>query len=129
PSDDFTSVKGELDFRAGQENATFSVPVTDHGFATSPKTFQVSPFGPSPIGLGPVSKVPVTILEDDAAAPVQPGNPLALPVAPTPGNPLAGARFFVDPQSQVATAAKSSPALNVIASQPGTARFGVFSYT
>jgi endoglucanase len=108
---------------------TFSVPITDHGFATSPKTFQVSLFGPSPIGLGPVFRAPVTILEDDPAAPVQPGNPLTLPVAPTGGNPLAGARFFVDPQSQVATTAKHNPALNVIASQPGTARFGVFSYT
>ncbi|HEY2159977.1 MAG TPA: glycoside hydrolase family 6 protein [Solirubrobacteraceae bacterium] len=128
-ADDFTSVKGELDFKADQPSATFSVPITDHGFATSPKTFQVSLFGPSPIGLGPVSKVPVTILEDDPATPAVPGNPLALPVAPTSGNPLAGASMFVDPQSQVASAAKSNRALNVIASQPGTARFGVFSYT
>jgi len=34
-SDDFTSVKGELDFHAGQRTGTFSVPITDHGFATS----------------------------------------------------------------------------------------------
>jgi endoglucanase len=128
-ADDFTSVKGELDFKAGQSSMTFSVPITDHGFATTPKTFQVSLFGPSPIGLGPGSKAPVTILEDDPTPPIQPGNPLGLPVAPTGGNPLAGARLFVDPQSQVANAAKQNPALNVIASQPGTARFGVFSYT
>jgi endoglucanase len=58
---------------------------------------------------------------------VTPGNPLG--VTPTGGNPLAGARFFVDPQSPAASAATSNPALRVIAGQPGTARFGTFSYT
>ena len=128
-SDDFTSVKGELDFHAGQRTGTFSVPITDHGFATSRKTFEVSLFGPSPIGLGSVFKAPVTILEDDPAGPVQSSNRLALPVLPPPDNPLAGARLFVDPRSEVANAAKQDPALKVIADQPGTARFGVFSYT
>ena len=66
-SDDFTSVKGQLNFDPGETSKTFSVPIVDHGFASVPKTFQVSLFGPSPIGLGPVSKAPVTILEDDPA--------------------------------------------------------------
>jgi endoglucanase len=61
-------------------------------------------------------------------APTAPGNPLGLPTAPTGGNPLAGARFFVDPRSGAATAAKSNPALNMIASQPGTSRFGKWSF-
>jgi endoglucanase len=127
-SDDFTSVKGELDFKAAQQSMSFSVPITDHGVSSVPKTFQVSLFGPSPIGLGPVSKAPVTILQDDPSPAIQPGNPFGLSVAPKGGNPLAGAPLFVDPQSEAASAARANSALNVIASQPGTARFGVFSY-
>jgi endoglucanase len=128
-SDDFTWVSAarhELDFGRDQTSATFSVPVADHGVSSVPKTFRVSLYGPSPIGLGPVASATVTILEDDPPPVVTPGNPLA--VTPTGGNPLAGARFFVDQQSQVAKAARANPALKVIASQPGTARFGVFSY-
>jgi endoglucanase len=124
---DFTQVKGELDFNPGQSSMSFAVPIADHGTDTVPKTIQVSLFGPSPIGLGRVSTTTLTILDDDPSAPPVAGNPLGLPAAPTVGNPLAGARFFVDPQSEAAQAAQSSPALNVIASQPGTARFGSFS--
>src|SRR5205085_11338571 len=54
-------------------------------------------------------------------------NPLALPVAPTNGNPLSGARFFVDHENAVSLAARGSPLLRVISDQPGTARFGAFS--
>jgi endoglucanase len=125
---DFTSVKGELDFNPGQTSMSFSVPVVDHGADTVPKTLQVSLFGPSPIGLGQVSTSTLTILNNDPADPPAPGNPLGLPTAPTGGDPLAGARFFVDPKSEAAVAARSNPALKVIASQPGTSRFGTFSF-
>ncbi len=54
-------------------------------------------------------------------------NPLELSPAPTNGNPLSGARFFVDHEDSAAAAARSYPQLNVIADQPGTARFGSFS--
>jgi endoglucanase len=54
-------------------------------------------------------------------------NPLGLPVAPTAGNPLSGARFFVDHENEASVAARSYPQLRVIADQPGTARFGAFS--
>src|SRR5437764_146167 len=66
-SDDFKSVKGELDFGPGEMAKSFSVRIVDHGISTVPRTFQVSLFGASPIGLGPISKAPVTILEDDPA--------------------------------------------------------------
>jgi endoglucanase len=124
---DFTSVKGELDFASGQTSMSFSVPITDHGNDSVPKTIRVSLFGASPIGLGPVSTTTLTILNNDPADPPPPSNPLGLPTPPTGGDPLAGARFFVDPQSEAAVAARSHPALSVIASQPGTARFGSFS--
>ncbi len=126
---DFTSVKGELDFQPGQTSLNFSVPVTDHGTDTVPKTLQVALFGPNPIGLGPVSRSTLTIINDDPVGAPAPGNPLGLPVPPAAGDPLQGARFFVDPESEVARAARSHPALWVIAHEPGTARFGTFSYS
>jgi endoglucanase len=64
-----------------------------------------------------------------------PSNPPGLPAPPTAGNPppaganpLAGDRFFVDPQSAAAKAAQRYPDLNVIAREPGTERFGSFSF-
>jgi endoglucanase len=64
------------------------------------------------------------IVAPSAAAVV---NPLGLVVAPTNGDPLSGARFFVDHESEVAVAARADPLLLVIADQPGTARFGAFT--
>lgn len=127
----FKSVKGELDFAPGQTSSSFSIPITDLHQDTAPCTLQVALFGPSPapIGLGPVSSATLTILNDDQADPQPAGNPLKLPIAPTGNNPLAGARFFVDHESEAAHAARRNPALEVIASQPGTARFGTFSYS
>jgi len=58
----------------------------------------------------------------------RPDDPLDLPNASESGNPLAGADFFVDHQSAAALAARTNPALNVIADEPGTARFGSFSW-
>ena len=126
--DDFTSVKGELDFPVGVASETFTMPIVDHGVQTVPKTIQVSLFGPSPIGLASPSKAVLTILNDDAVTPRDPLNPLALPVAPGAGNPLSGASFFVDPESEAAHAALTNSALDVIAHEPGTARFGKFSF-
>jgi endoglucanase len=125
---DFSSVKGMLDFPVGVASETFSVPIVDHGVQGVPKTLEVSLFGPSPIGMASPSKAVLTILDDDPVTPRDPANPLALPVAPTGSDPLAGASFFVDPQSEPAHAAKSDPTLNAIAREPGTARFGKFSF-
>src|SRR5690348_6467791 len=117
---DFSSVKGMLDFPVGVASETFTVPIVDHGVQTVPKTIEVSLFGPSPIGMATPNKAVLTILDDDPVTPRDPANPLALPVAPTGGNPLSGASFFVDPQSEAAHAAQSVPAIGVIARQPGT---------
>jgi endoglucanase len=125
---DFSSVKGELDFPAGVASKTFTVAIVDHGTQSVPKTIQVSLFGPSPIGMAEPNKAVLSILNDDPATPRDPANPLALPVAPTGGDPLRGANFFVDPQSEAAHAAKGDPALNVIAREPGTSRYGSFSF-
>ena len=134
---DFTSVKGDLQFAPGQTSATFEVPVVNHGVDTSPKTIQVSLFGAFgyppgrkdlAIGLGSQARAVLAIMNNVAVAPAQPGNPLGV-AHPVAGNPLAGARFFVDPQDDPAVAAKAHPILGAIAAQPGTARFGTFSYT
>ena len=125
---DFTSVKGELDFPVGVASETFTVPIVDHGVSDVPKTIQVSLFGPSPIGMASPSKAVLTILDNDPVTPRDPQNPLALPVAPGASNPLSGATFFVDPESEAAHAALQNPALDVIAREPGTARFGSFSF-
>jgi endoglucanase len=125
---DFSSVKGMLDFPVGVASETFTVPIVDHGTSSVPKTIEVSLFGPSPIGVASPSKAVLTILNDDPVTARDPANPLALPAPPTGGDPLSGASFFVDPQSEPANAAKADPVLNVIAREPGTARFGRFSF-
>ncbi|HUZ29286.1 MAG TPA: glycoside hydrolase family 6 protein [Solirubrobacteraceae bacterium] len=123
---DFTTVKGELDFERGQTSLSFAIPIVDHGAASIPKTLRVSLYGPSPIGLGPVSTSVLTILNDDPAPSRDPVNPLGLTKV-TDGNPLAGMQFYVDLKSEPAKAAHSNPALRVIASQPGAQRFGFFT--
>jgi endoglucanase len=125
---DFTSVKGMLDFPVGVSSEAFTVPIVDHGVQGAPKTIQVSLFGPSPIGMASPSKAVLMILDNDPSPARDPQNPLALPAAPTGTNPLAGASLFVDPGSEAAHAARQNPALEVIAREPGTARFGSFSF-
>jgi len=126
--DDFHSVKGELDFPAGVGSESFAVPIVEHGTEDVSKTIQVSLFGPPPIGMGSPRNAVLTILNNDPVTPRDPQNPLALAVAPGAANPLAGADFFVDPHSEVANAARRYPALKMIPTEPGTARFGSFSF-
>ena len=104
------------------------MPIVDHGVQNVSKTIQVSLFGPSPIGMASPHKAVLTILDNDPVTPRDPQNPLALAASPTTGNPLTGATFFVDPESEVAHAARRYPALKTISSEPGTARFGSFSF-
>jgi endoglucanase len=125
---DFSFAKGELDFAAGTASETFTVPIVDHGVQTVPKTIQVSLFGPSPIGVASPYKAVLTILNDDPITAPDPQNPLGLTMSPFANNPLAGAGFFVDRRSPSAQAARHNPALDVIAREPGTARFGKFSF-
>jgi endoglucanase len=126
--DDFHSGKGELDFPAGVASESFAVPIVDHGAQNVSKTIQVSLFGPSPIGLASPSKAVLTIQDNDPVTPRDPANPLDLATTPTTGDPLTGATFFVDPESVVANEAKRYPGLTTISRQPGTARFGSFSF-
>ena len=125
---DYTPEKGMLDFQPGQATGTFEIPIVDHGVDGLPKTIQVSLFGPSPIGLAAPSTAVLTILNNDPVSAVDPNNPLGLATAAAGGDPLAGAQFFVDPDSEVARAARRYPLLHAISDEPGVARFGSFSY-
>jgi endoglucanase len=125
---DYTPVKSMLSFAAGQSSASFEVPIVDHGIFGLPKTIAVSLFGPSPIGMGVPSSTVLTILNNDPLTAIDPSNPLGLSGASTSSDPLSGAQFFVDPSSEASRAAKRDPALHAIADEPGTARFGSFSY-
>jgi endoglucanase len=123
---DFSSVKGMLNFPAGVASESFSVPIVDHGVFALPKTIQVSLFGPSPIGMADPSKAVLTILDDDPPVSIAASDPLGLG-ATVGGNPLAGARLFIDHESEAVVAARRYHAIRRIAGQPGTARFGSFS--
>jgi endoglucanase len=136
---DFNSVKGLLNFAPGETQASFQVPIVDHQQDTTAKTIRLAmfgPFGDDPstgvkIGLGAQSSAVLGVLEDDPTPARNAANPLELPVTPPAGNPLGGARFFVDPTSKPAQAAKlpGFSAISEIAQQPYTNRFGTFSYS
>lgn len=125
---DYVPVKAMLSFAAGQSSASFEVPIVNHGVEGLPKTIAVSLFGPSPIGMGAPSHAVLTILNNDPVTDLDPTDPLGLPDASVSTDPLTGATFYVDPQSEAADAARRYPQLQVIADQPGAGRFGSFSY-
>jgi endoglucanase len=134
PGIDYTPVGGRLDFADGQTQASFTVPILNDGYAKGPVTVRLGLYGAYPIALGSPSEAVLTILDPVAGAAVRdPLNPLGLAVAPTGGDPLRGARFFVDRQwgmaSLVARQAQhrdpgAARRLEAIASQPETHRFG-----
>jgi endoglucanase len=125
---DYRPAKAMLSFSAGQSAATFEVPIIDHGIEGLPKTIELALFGPSLIGMGQPSHAVLTILNNDTLTNLNPADPLGLAKASISTNPLAGARFYVDPWSEAARAARRYPALRAIAEQPGPGRFGHFSY-
>jgi endoglucanase len=124
---DFGVTKGWLNFAPGVARESFSVPIADHHFATIAKTVSVGLFSSYPLGRGPRTHAVLHILGDEPAAVRDPGNPLQVAPAPPVGDPLRGARFFVDGDDDPSRAAARYPALAAIAGEPGVARFGAFS--
>jgi endoglucanase len=132
--DDFTAVKGMIDFLPRQASATFSVPIVDHGVPGLPRTIKVALFGPSPIGLAAPSSALLTIINDDPTTIFKnPLNPLGLVSAPPPSDPLTGAQPFVDLRFGLAAVQarrwrrshpQAADQLEVIADQPEVHRFG-----
>jgi endoglucanase len=125
---DYTPEKATVDFAAGQSSATFNVPIIDHGIDGMNKTIKLALYGGYPNGVGQNHVAVLTILNNDPLGPTNSLDPLGLPNATTTTDPLDGATFYVDPDSEAARAAKRYPTLNVIADQPGIAKFGRFSY-
>lgn len=136
PGIDYTPVGGRIDFADGQAQATFTVPILNDGYAKGPVTVRLGLYGAYPVGLGSPSEAILTILDPvQTAVARDPVNPLGLPVAPTGGDPLSGARFFVDhewgiasvEQQQIHRAKPAAAAmLNAISSQPEAHRFGTW---
>jgi endoglucanase len=134
---EYGPVSGRVDFADGQSEATFQIPIYDDTDVEGNETVKLGIYGPYPMKLAEPTRARLTIVDDDAVANDRdPLNPLALPLAPTNGNPLQGAHFFVDEEWGLAnrvahslhgrepgTAAK----LRVIADQPETKRFGTWT--
>lgn len=134
---DWRPVQGRIDFAPGQAEASFRIPLIDDTIVEGPETVKVGIYGPHPMELGEPNRGILTILDNDAVvAERDPVNPLMLDVAPTNGNPLQGARFFVDEEwglAQMAirrfrrSAPRAAAKLRVIAEQPETKRFGTWT--
>jgi endoglucanase len=130
-------VSGRVDFEDGQTEATFQIPIHDDHDVEGNETVKLGIYGPYPMRLAEPSRARLTILDDDSVATERdPLNPLLLDPAPTNGNPLQGARFFVDEEwglvnrfahglrrRSPGTAAK----LRTIADEPETKRFGTWT--
>jgi endoglucanase len=123
---DFGATKGWLDFPSGVRSRSFAVPIVDHHFATINKTVSVGLFASYPQPRSGRTHAVLRILGDEPSTAADPNNPLGLASAGA-GNPLRGARFFVDPDDSPSRAASQYPALRAIADQPDVARFGAFS--
>jgi endoglucanase len=134
PHLEYEPVSGRVDFEDGQREATFEIPIHDDGDVESDETVKLGIYGSYPMQIAEPSRARLTIADDDAIATDRDLlNPLGLAPAPTNGNPLQGARFFVDEEwglvNRVAASLRHrAPAtaakLRVIADQPETKRFG-----
>lgn len=137
PHLEYEPVSGVVEFQDGEHEASFQIPIHDDGDVESNETVKLGIYGPYPMQLAEPTRARLTIVDDDTIATDRDLlNPLGLVPASTNGNPLQGARFFVDEEwglvnriangmrrRDPATAAK----LRVIADQPETKRFGTWT--
>jgi endoglucanase len=137
PNLEYEPVSGRVDFEDGQSEATFQIPIHDDGDVEGDETVKLGIYGAYPMRLADPQRARLTIVDDDSVSGDRdPLNPLGLPVAPTNGNPLQGARFFVDEEWGLANvvahalehrAPATAAKLRVIADQPETKRFGTWT--
>jgi endoglucanase len=131
---DYTPVSGRIDFANGQSSATFTVPILDDGYPKGSATVRLGLYGAYKATVRNPSQVLLHILDAPLVLGVRnPLNPLELAPVPVGGDPLRGARFFIDRQWGLASRAQQQirhahPAiaqrLEAIASQPEAKRFG-----
>lgn len=134
PGQDFQRTRGRVDFEPGQTEATFTVPIIDDALVERDEDVKVTLYGAHPMRLVEPRQAWLTIVDDDEVASERDAaNPLMLDPPPTNGNPLAGARFFVDPDNSLAGLVarrirrrnpRAAQLLRVIAEQPESKRFG-----
>ncbi len=134
PYSEYEPVSGVVEFADGQDTATFQIPIHDDSDVEDNETVKLGIYGSYPMQIAEPSRAHLTIVDDDTVSnDREPLNPLGLNPAPTNGNPLAGARFFVDEEWGLANQVsrdlrhknpQASQALRVIADQPETKRFG-----
>jgi len=137
PKLEYEPVSGRVDFADGQREATFAIPIRDDGDVENAETVKLGIYGSYPMQVAEPSRARLTIVDDDTVTGVRDAlNPLGLLPAPTNGNPLQGARFFVDEEwglvNRVANSLKrrdpaTAATLRVIADQPETKRFGTWT--
>jgi endoglucanase len=131
---DYKPVSGRVDFQDGQSTATFQIPIVDDTDVEGDETVKLGIYGAYAAQLADPTRALLTIVDDDTVNGVgDPLNPLELTPAPTNGDPLQGARFFVDRQWGLANRVqqalrRSEPGvarkLAVIADEPESKRFG-----
>ncbi|MGH2915345.1 MAG: glycoside hydrolase family 6 protein, partial [Solirubrobacteraceae bacterium] len=128
---DFTAIPNTyITIPAGQSTYQFQVAIIDRGMNATPVHALAYLYGAWPDPIGANNNSLVTILHDDPLGLRDPTDPLGVP-ANVSDNPLAGTRFYIDPDSGAAKAQTqlrhSRPAwsrmLGVLSSSPGAHRF------
>ncbi len=130
PGIDFDIVPNHyISFSPGQRTYSFTVRIIDQGMNAPPVHALAYLYGSSPDAWGASHDSPVTILHDDPLSARDPADPLGDGAAD--GNPIAGTRLYVDPDSGAARSQrrlrssrpKWSALLGEIAAEPGAHRF------
>jgi endoglucanase len=123
----------------GQASCQFPVVIVDNGMNGPSIDAVAYLYGSSRAALpANPDNVSLTILRNDPLATRNPTNPLGLVTAPTNGDPLTGAQFYVQPASQTGAglaaddeakrgARGAATALNFIAQQPTGYRFWFYN--
>lgn len=124
---DFVAIPNTyITMASGQSTYTFNVRIIDQGINATPVHALAYLYGSWPDSIGTTNSL-VTILHDYPVGARDAANPLGVP-APANGNPIAGAKLFVDPQSPAAqseahTSGAAHTLLGEIAGEPGAHRF------
>ncbi len=131
PGIDFDTIGNHyITMAPGQSTYSFNVKIIDQGMNATPVKALAYLYSSYPDSLGTNNNSPITILHDDPLDTRDPANPLGV-AGPIGGNPLAGAKLYVDPSSGAAKAQaqyrhsnpKMAALLGDLASEPGAHRF------
>src|SRR5262249_9217575 len=102
PGIDFDVVNNHyITFAPGQSTYTFNVRIIAQGMTATPLRAPAYLYSSCPDSLGANTNSLITTLHDAPLEPRDAANPLGVPV-PAANNPLAGTKFYVDPNSGAA---------------------------